>query len=175
MIDSNRLGLMMALVMLSALGSGLRGRAAQNPDQASDLASLQRAFKQPPEDSKIMMRWWWFGPSVTKPELEREMRAMKEGGIGGFAGHREPGLLAVWMVAASVWSVQPSTTHAWSSSPSPSSSDACGDRPSPRRGLRVPLRFRLPQFVRNKAPRASMGTEAVGLFALALSGGVIAG
>jgi len=86
---------MMVLVMLSALGSGLRGRAAQNPDQASGLASLQRAFKQPPEDSKIMMRWWWFGPSVTKPELEREMRAMEEGGIGGFAGHRELGLLAV--------------------------------------------------------------------------------
>jgi len=86
---------MMALVMLPALGSGLRGRAAQNPDQASDLGSLQRAFKQPPEDSKIMMRWWWFGPSVTEAELEREMRAMKEGGIGGFAGHRELGLLAV--------------------------------------------------------------------------------
>lgn len=31
-----------------------------------------------------MMRWWWFGPSVTKAELEREMRVMKEGGIGGF-------------------------------------------------------------------------------------------
>ena len=31
-----------------------------------------------------MMRWWWFGPAVTKPELEREMRAMKQGGIGGF-------------------------------------------------------------------------------------------
>jgi hypothetical protein len=31
-----------------------------------------------------MMRWWWFGPSVTKPQLEREMRLMKEGGIGGF-------------------------------------------------------------------------------------------
>lgn len=30
------------------------------------------------------MRWWWFGPAVTKPELEREMRVMKEGGIGGF-------------------------------------------------------------------------------------------
>lgn len=30
------------------------------------------------------MRWWWFGPSVTKAELEREMRLMKEGGIGGF-------------------------------------------------------------------------------------------
>jgi hypothetical protein len=31
-----------------------------------------------------MMRWWWFGPAVTKPELEREMRAMKDAGIGGF-------------------------------------------------------------------------------------------
>src|SRR5689334_15199879 len=31
-----------------------------------------------------MMRWWWFGPAVSKPELEREMRTMKEGGIGGF-------------------------------------------------------------------------------------------
>ena len=31
-----------------------------------------------------MMRWWWFGPAVTKPQLEREMRLMKEGGIGGF-------------------------------------------------------------------------------------------
>ena len=31
-----------------------------------------------------MMRWWWFGPAVTKAELEREMRLMKEGGIGGF-------------------------------------------------------------------------------------------
>ena len=95
MVGPNRRGLVMTGLMLSALGSGLRGRAAQNPDQASGLASLQRAFKQPPEDSKIMMRWWWFGPSVTKPELEREMRAMKEGGIGGFAAHRELGLLAV--------------------------------------------------------------------------------
>src|SRR5260370_25698635 len=32
----------------------------------------------------MMVRWWWFGPAVTKPELEREMRFMKEGGIGGF-------------------------------------------------------------------------------------------
>jgi len=30
------------------------------------------------------MRWWWFGPAVTKAELEREMRAMKAAGIGGF-------------------------------------------------------------------------------------------
>ncbi|HEX7893947.1 MAG TPA: glycosyl hydrolase, partial [Terriglobales bacterium] len=29
------------------------------------------------------MRWWWFGPAVTKPELERELHAMKDAGIGG--------------------------------------------------------------------------------------------
>ena len=30
-----------------------------------------------------MVRWWWFGPAVTTAELERELRTMKEGGIGG--------------------------------------------------------------------------------------------
>ena len=51
---------------------------------AQTITELQRGFEQPPNDAKIMMRWWWFGPAVTKPELEREMRLMKEGGIGGF-------------------------------------------------------------------------------------------
>ncbi len=30
-----------------------------------------------------MMRWWWFGPSATKPELKRELQEMKAAGIGG--------------------------------------------------------------------------------------------
>jgi len=51
---------------------------------AQSINELQRGFERPPDDAKIMMRWWWFGPSVTKTELEREMRLMKEGGIGGF-------------------------------------------------------------------------------------------
>jgi hypothetical protein len=51
---------------------------------AQNITDLQRGFEQPPNDAKIMMRWWWFGPAVTKPELERELRLMKEGGIGGF-------------------------------------------------------------------------------------------
>src|SRR6266478_4547064 len=51
---------------------------------AESIADLHRAFQHPPEDARIMMRWWWFGPAVTKPELEREMRAMRDGGIGGF-------------------------------------------------------------------------------------------
>jgi hypothetical protein len=48
------------------------------------LEALRRGFQTPPDDARIMMRWWWFGSAVTKPELEREMRTMKEGGIGGF-------------------------------------------------------------------------------------------
>jgi hypothetical protein len=50
----------------------------------ASLADLARAFRTPPDDARIMMRWWWFGPTITKRELEREMRLMKEGGIGGF-------------------------------------------------------------------------------------------
>lgn len=48
------------------------------------VADVRRGFENPPDDARIMMRWWWFGPAVSKPELEREMRLMKEGGIGGF-------------------------------------------------------------------------------------------
>jgi hypothetical protein len=51
---------------------------------AAGLDQLQRSFERPPDDARIMMRWWWFGPAVTKSQLEREMKLMKEGGIGGF-------------------------------------------------------------------------------------------
>jgi alpha-L-rhamnosidase len=64
---------------LLALMAGL----ALGADPAN-VSELRRGFERPPEDARMMVRWWWFGPSVTKPELEREMRFMKEGGIGGF-------------------------------------------------------------------------------------------
>ena len=50
----------------------------------ASIGELKQAFVDPPDDARMMVRWWWFGPSVTKVELEREMRAMKQGGIGGF-------------------------------------------------------------------------------------------
>ena len=50
----------------------------------STLADLLAGFEHPPDDARIMMRWWWFGPAVHKGELEREMRSMRAGGIGGF-------------------------------------------------------------------------------------------
>src|SRR6185369_16614035 len=51
--------------------------------KAGDVNDLRSTFAHPPDDSRIMMRWWWFGPAVTKAEIERELRVMKEGGIGG--------------------------------------------------------------------------------------------
>jgi hypothetical protein len=71
-----------ALGMAAARGGprGLQAAAAG----AAARAELERGFRTPPDDTRIMMRWWWFGPAVTKAELEREMRAMKEAGIGGF-------------------------------------------------------------------------------------------
>jgi len=51
--------------------------------QDAGLEEFRTRFKEPPADCRIMVRWWWFGPAVTKPELERELRAMKESGIGG--------------------------------------------------------------------------------------------
>jgi hypothetical protein len=45
--------------------------------QDDGLELLRARFKDPPADCGIMVRWWWFGPAVTKPELERELRAMK--------------------------------------------------------------------------------------------------
>jgi hypothetical protein len=54
------------------------------PAQSQSIAELKRSFDHPPDNARIMMRWWWFGPAVTTGELEREMRLMKDGGIGGF-------------------------------------------------------------------------------------------
>lgn len=57
-----------ALLMLAA-----RGKAQD----------LRQGFLNPPSDARPMMRWWWFGPAVVKPELGKELRTMAENGIGG--------------------------------------------------------------------------------------------
>lgn len=50
----------------------------------TDMRTLETTFQSPPDDARVMMRWWWFGPAVTKPELARELEQMKAGGFGGF-------------------------------------------------------------------------------------------
>ncbi|WP_321474248.1 glycosyl hydrolase [uncultured Paludibaculum sp.] len=50
---------------------------------AAPIDTIRASFAAPPADSRIMMRWWWFGPAVTHHELQRELEMMKAGGIGG--------------------------------------------------------------------------------------------
>ena len=66
------------LLFLAALQAPMGSAQAD-----SELHRLRDSFAHPPDDSRIMMRWWWFGPAVTKPEIERELQQMKAAGIGG--------------------------------------------------------------------------------------------
>ena len=50
---------------------------------AMSVSVARKGFQDPPDNVRIMMRWWWFGSAVTKPELARELETMKQGGIGG--------------------------------------------------------------------------------------------
>ncbi len=73
-----------ALVGTSICHKGFGGAPPSDSPGKCAVSNLQDHFRKPPEDSKLMMRWWWFGPAVTAEELDREMRLMKEAGIGGF-------------------------------------------------------------------------------------------
>src|SRR5687768_13207170 len=43
------------------------------------VEQVRAGFGTPPDDARVMMRWWWFGPAVSEPELKREISAMKAG------------------------------------------------------------------------------------------------
>lgn len=58
--------------------------AASQTTAPANVEQVRSAFQAPPDEARAMMRWWWFGPAVSKPELEREITAMKAGGFGGF-------------------------------------------------------------------------------------------
>jgi hypothetical protein len=51
------------------------------PDTA--LHTLRDGFTTPTPASRPMMRWWWFGPAVERPEILRELDAMAAAGFGG--------------------------------------------------------------------------------------------
>ncbi|WP_347304160.1 glycosyl hydrolase [Croceibacterium sp. TMG7-5b_MA50] len=62
---------------------GLLSSAAMLQAQPTGDAGLWQGFTEPPTEARPMMRWWWFGPAVTPEEIDRELQAMKDGGIGG--------------------------------------------------------------------------------------------
>ena len=68
---------------IGCLAALLLGSAACALAQ-TDVLQLEKTFLSPPDDARVMMRWWWFGPAVTRPELACELEQMKAGGFGGF-------------------------------------------------------------------------------------------
>jgi hypothetical protein len=77
----SRLAMAVAVIAL-ALGFSPDSACGQAGGQAG-LDQLHKAFANPPDDARIMMRWWWFGPAATRPEITRELEQMKAAGIGG--------------------------------------------------------------------------------------------
>jgi hypothetical protein len=56
---------------------------AQQSGPALGISALHESFAHPPDDCRIMVRWWWFGPAATNQELQSELEQMKAAGIGG--------------------------------------------------------------------------------------------
>ena len=51
--------------------------------QSLTIDALRSGFADPPANAAPMLRWWWFGPSVDRDELTRELTAMAGAGFGG--------------------------------------------------------------------------------------------
>jgi alpha-L-rhamnosidase len=47
------------------------------------IDDLRSGLADPPLIAAPMLRWWWFGPSVDRDELTRELTAMARAGFGG--------------------------------------------------------------------------------------------
>ena len=72
-----------SILLLLIVSRSVAFSQQESATSQEDAAPLHQSFVHPPDDCRIMMRWWWFGPSATKPELKRELEQMKTAGIGG--------------------------------------------------------------------------------------------
>lgn len=77
---ASRMALFVLVLLVLAFASSMALRA-QAP--GLDLNVLHQGFLHPPADARPIMRWWWFGPAVTQPELKKELETMHSAGIGG--------------------------------------------------------------------------------------------
>lgn len=61
----------------------LAGEALKMENERLPEAGLYRLFKEPDTIYRPFVRWWWNGDKVEKAELARELRLLKDAGIGG--------------------------------------------------------------------------------------------
>jgi hypothetical protein len=67
----------------SAAAAAIALAAPAFAQSAPGLDTLRRNFANPPIEARPMVRWWWFGPAVVKPEIFTELQQMKADGIQG--------------------------------------------------------------------------------------------
>jgi hypothetical protein len=76
-------GIIKSLALVLSLATVLLAQDSSRDSSRDSNKDLFRTFQDPPPDARPIMRWWWFGPSVTKTELEKELNTMHDAGIGG--------------------------------------------------------------------------------------------
>jgi len=54
---------------------------SSRPEKSGD--PLRASFKNPPASARPMVRWWWPGGDVSDEEIARELRIIKDAGLGG--------------------------------------------------------------------------------------------
>ena len=52
-------------------------------NKVSPVNPLYSAFKEPENSFRPFVRWWWNGDKIEKDEITRELRSLKDAGIGG--------------------------------------------------------------------------------------------
>src|SRR5947209_12513140 len=63
----------------AALAGGIALGAQAEPKPAR----VPPPFESPPDDCKMILYYWWFGPSQTESQVSLELEAMRKAGIGG--------------------------------------------------------------------------------------------
>jgi len=46
------------------------------------ICDLQKQFASPPDECRPRTRWWWLNNAVSKDEITRELKLMKDGYSG---------------------------------------------------------------------------------------------
>ncbi len=68
---------------LLALALALALCQCQSKPEVMTTEQLYEGFRQPESQYRPFVRWWWNGDKVEANELVRELRLLKEAGIGG--------------------------------------------------------------------------------------------
>lgn len=57
--------------------------STETKEKSPTLSQMEQDFANPPVECRPRVRYWWFGGAVTREELARQLRSMKEQGLGG--------------------------------------------------------------------------------------------